>query len=101
MGAGAAQRPAVSWRSAEHGTPRPESAPGETAAAPAAAAGAGTPAAHRHRVKPAASLNRDLCTRQALVYHILPSTTVVFSYVIGSRKLSANKQFFFLLGLKQ
>ena len=31
---------------------------------------------------------------QALVYDILPSTTVVFSYVIGSRKLSANEQFF-------
>ena len=32
---------------------------------------------------------------QALVYDILPSTTAVFSYVIGSRKLSANEQFFF------
>ena len=31
---------------------------------------------------------------QALVYDILPSTTAVFSYVIGSRKLSANEQFF-------
>ena len=31
---------------------------------------------------------------QALVYDILPSTTAVFSYAIGSRKLSANKQFF-------
>ena len=30
---------------------------------------------------------------QALVYNILPSTTVVFSYAIGSRKLSANEQF--------
>ena len=30
---------------------------------------------------------------QALVY-ILPSTTAVFSYVIGSWKLSANEQFF-------
>ena len=30
----------------------------------------------------------------ALVYDILPSTTAVFSYVIGSRKLSANEQFF-------
>ena len=29
---------------------------------------------------------------QALVYDILPST--VFSYAIGSRKLSANEQFF-------
>ena len=32
---------------------------------------------------------------QALVYDILPSTTAVFSYPIGSRKLSANEQFFF------
>jgi len=32
---------------------------------------------------------------QALVYDILPSTTAVFSYAIGSRKLSANEQFFF------
>ena len=31
---------------------------------------------------------------QALVYDILPSTTAVFSYTIGSRKLSTNKQFF-------
>ena len=31
---------------------------------------------------------------QALVYDILPSTTAVFSYSIGSRKLSANEQFF-------
>ena len=29
---------------------------------------------------------------QALVYDILPSTTAVFSYTIGSRKLSANEQ---------
>ena len=38
---------------------------------------------------------------QALVYDILsvPSTTTVFSYAIGSRKLSANEQF--LLVLKQ
>ena len=34
------------------------------------------------------------CKLQALVYDILPSTTAVFSYAIGSRKLSANKQFF-------
>ena len=33
---------------------------------------------------------------QALVYDILPSTTAVFSYPIGSRKLSANEQFFFV-----
>ena len=31
---------------------------------------------------------------QALVYDILPSTTAVFSYIIGSIKLSANEQFF-------
>ena len=31
---------------------------------------------------------------QALVYDILPSTTAVFSYAIGSRKLSANEKFF-------
>ena len=31
---------------------------------------------------------------QALVYDILPSTTAIFSYAIGSRKLSANGQFF-------
>ena len=31
---------------------------------------------------------------QALDYDILPSTTAVFSYAIGSRKLSVNEQFF-------
>ena len=31
---------------------------------------------------------------QTLVYDILPSTTAVFSYAIGSSKLSANEQFF-------
>ena len=31
---------------------------------------------------------------QALVYDILPSTTAVFSFVIGSCKLSANEQLF-------
>ena len=31
---------------------------------------------------------------QALVYDILPSTTAIFSYALGSRKLSANEQFF-------
>ena len=31
---------------------------------------------------------------QALVYDILPSTIAVFIYAIGSRKLSANEQFF-------
>ena len=29
-----------------------------------------------------------------LVYDILPSTTAVFSYAIGSRKQAANEQFF-------
>ena len=36
-------------------------------------------------------------TLQALVYDILPSTTAVFSYAIGSRKLSANELFFLLV----
>ena len=36
---------------------------------------------------------------QALVYDILPSTTVVFSYAIGSRKLSGKEQFFVVLNL--
>ena len=36
----------------------------------------------------------------ALVYNIFLSTTAVFSYVTGSRKLSANEQFFWLV-LKQ
>ena len=31
---------------------------------------------------------------QVLVYDILPSATAVFSYAIGSRKLSAKEQFF-------
>ena len=30
----------------------------------------------------------------SLVYDSLPSTTAIFSYTTGSRKLSANKQFF-------
>ena len=33
---------------------------------------------------------------EALVYDILPSTTAVFSYAIGPRKLSANEQCFVL-----
>ena len=37
---------------------------------------------------------RVLIRLQALVYDIHPSTTVVFSYAIGPRKLSANEQFF-------
>ena len=38
-----------------------------------------------------------VCVRvklQALVYDILPSTTTVFSYAIGPRKLSAKEQLF-------
>ena len=31
---------------------------------------------------------------QALVYDILPSTNAVFSYAIGSRKLTADEHFF-------
>ena len=42
----------------------------------------------------------DSVNLQALVYDTLPSTTAVFSYAIGSRKLSAYEQFF-LLVLKQ
>ena len=42
----------------------------------------------------AAALIILLIELQALVYEILPSTTAVFSYAIGSRKLSANEQFF-------
>ena len=36
------------------------------------------------------------CTSQtpSMVYDILPWTTAVFSYAIGSRKLTANEQFF-------
>ena len=37
-----------------------------------------------------------LCKLQALVCNILPSTTAVFSYTIGPRKLSANEQVFFV-----
>ena len=42
----------------------------------------------------AATLVILLIELQTLVYDILPSTTAVFSYAIGSRKLSANEQFF-------
>ena len=34
------------------------------------------------------------CKLQVLVYDIIPSTTAVFSYAVGPRKLSANEQFF-------
>ena len=44
-------------------------------------------------------LDRDICdlmwaTLHALVYDLLPSTTAVFSYAVGPRKLSANEQLF-------
>ena len=38
-------------------------------------------------------LHTARCKLQALVYDILPVTTAVFSYAIGSRKLSANERF--------
>ena len=38
--------------------------------------------------------DRVVSKLQALVYDILPLTTAVFSYAIGSRKLSAYEQFF-------
>ena len=40
------------------------------------------------------SRDRHCHKLQALVYDILPSTTAVFSYAIGSRKQSANEQSF-------
>ena len=43
---------------------------------------------------PLIATHRLLHKLQALVYDILLSTTAVFSYAIGSRKLSANEQFF-------
>ena len=42
-------------------------------------------------IRPLARLGELL---QALVYDILPSATAVFSYAIGSRKLSSNEQLF-------
>ena len=49
---------------------------------------------------------REIIKLQALVYDILSSTTAVFSYVKGSRKVSATEQCFvgfvgFSLVLKQ
>ena len=38
---------------------------------------------------------------QALVYDILSSTTALFSYAIGSRKLSAKEQFFVVVGAQR
>ena len=43
---------------------------------------------------PTPSKNTANTKLQALVYDILPSTTAVFSYAIGSRKMSANEQVF-------
>ena len=43
--------------------------------------------------EPAYYVEKVTVKLQALVYDILPSTTAVFSYAIGSRKLSANEQF--------
>ena len=45
-------------------------------------------------ISPVYCFDADRCKLQALVYDILPSTTAVFSYAIGSRKLSVNEQFF-------
>ena len=48
------------------------------------------------RLRPAYKLRRPglpIPKLQAPVYDILPSTTAVFNYAIGSRKLSANEQF--------
>ena len=39
-------------------------------------------------------LVREVPKLQTLVYDIFPSTTAVFRYAIGSRKLSANEQVF-------
>ena len=46
-----------------------------------------------HRFPAPSSKLPDLVT-PLRVYDILPSTTAVFSYAIGSRRLSANEQFF-------
>ena len=44
--------------------------------------------------EPAYYVEKVTAKLQALVYDLLPSTTAVLSYAIGSRKLSANEQFF-------
>ena len=49
---------------------------------------------YRQRGKLYHDWHKAVTKLQAQVYDILPSTTAVFSYAIGSRKLSANKQFF-------
>ena len=48
---------------------------------------------HRTPLSPSDYLGDEL---QALVYDILPSTTAVFSYAIGSRNLSATDEQFFV-----
>ena len=52
-------------------------------------------AVHRRGQRPPKSSGTNMAQTklQALVYDILPSTTAVFSYAIGSRKLSANEHF--------
>ena len=50
--------------------------------------------AHRLVCMSGVDCGRSLPKLQALVYDILPWTTAVFSYAIGSRKMSANEQFF-------
>ena len=54
----------------------------------------GPPAAQGHRICNQSKTHLPCLKLQALVYDILPSTTAIFSYATGSRKLSANKQFF-------
>ena len=51
-------------------------------------------AGQRSRERDGAHRQMGWTKLQALVYDTLPSTTAVFSYAIGSRKLSANEQFF-------
>ena len=48
----------------------------------------------KKRKKGGSTLDTAQPKLQALVYNILPSTTAVFSYIIGSSKLSTNEQFF-------
>ena len=82
----AAVRPAVRWRWVVAGTISGHGAP----ATRHSARPVGPPAAP----VPVNCTGRGRCKLQALVYDILYSTTAVFSYAIGSRKLSANEQFF-------
>ena len=59
-----------------------------TASTPLASSSPPRPPGHRH---PTVTVSPRL---QALVYDILPSTTAVFSYTIGPRKLSADEHIF-------